>query len=87
MFETTQTKIVAVNEATALLPKIRIAYNELKALQALLARYKAGTDASFVASVNAIYPAADRAELAAVIAHTNALVTELETNHKAAIGI
>ena len=87
MFETSQTKIAALIEGTKVLASIRTMYAQAKALQILLARYTAGTDAVFIASVNGVYTAQERAEINAVLTKVNAFVTDLETNNKQIIGI
>lgn len=84
-FSTVQVKINAVNDAAGLQDTVRSVYQAGKRLQGLIARYQAGTDAPFVAAVNALYTQAQRAELSQMLTALNALVTDWETNHSGAL--
>lgn len=75
----------AVKGANNLLDLIRNLYESGRQIQALLALYQAGSDPTFNAAINALYTTAERAELAAMLAQVNTLVTDWQTNHAGAV--
>lgn len=84
-FDTSATKHLAVHDANSIMPSIYSAYTQLKLIQALLARYVAGTDAPFIAAVNALFNASERVELNAMLVAIGPLVLDWETNHANAL--
>lgn len=80
-FDAMTARMRAVRRATNLLAVARGAFEELKTLRTSLALYQAGTDPAFNAAVNALYTPTERAELAALIATSNTLLTNWEANH------
>jgi hypothetical protein len=83
---TTRARIDSVQAASGLLTRVHALYVHAKEMQSLLARYQAGTDAAYIAAVNAMYTAAERQELAAMLQQANALVSDWEANHAGVIG-
>lgn len=49
--------------------------------------YSAKTDTTFNAAVDAIFTASDRTELGVILGKINALVTDLEANHKGPLNL
>jgi len=84
-FDTFITKSNSARQALGMLVLVRSIYESGKQVQAALTAYQAGTDAAFVASVNALFTAGERTELAAIGTAISTLVTDLETNHMGAI--
>ena len=86
-FDNADAESQAARDANNLLAHVRGLYQSCKAAQDLLARYQGGQDATFTASVNALFNASERAEFVAMSAQINALVSDWETNHRAALGL
>jgi hypothetical protein len=86
-FETYSTKLAGIHRAITLLHEVRQMYTIGKDVQAVLALYIAGTDPALNAAINALFSAGERAELNTMLTQINALVSDWETNHAAAIGI
>ena len=84
-FATAQAKIDAVTQAGNVLGILRTVYQFSVQLQAALTLYEAGTDPTFNAAFNALFSAAERQELAAMIGDLSALVTGWQVNHPGAI--
>ena len=80
-FDTAQTKIRAVGRAGNVLGLLRTVYTHADELQSLLATYQAGTDPTLNAAMNAVYTAAERVELAAMITQLQTLKADWEANH------
>lgn len=79
MFEITDSKVESARQALDVRDTIRDAYESARTVRDLLALH--GTDPTYTAAVNAIYPAGERVELAAVAGLFAALVADLEANH------
>jgi hypothetical protein len=84
-FSTIKAIRASVADAHGLLDDYRAAYRACKRIQARVALYQAGTNTVFNATANATYDSAQRAELVAMLAQVNALVTNWETNHLSAV--
>jgi hypothetical protein len=84
-FDTSTAKARSVRDAVNVLQNVRAAYEAMKVVQGLLARYQANTDPVFNAAVNALHTAPERTELADMLLDVNALVIDWETNHALAI--
>ena len=84
-FSAIKTKRSSINNAYRLLDYVRGTYNAAKQAQTLLQLFQAGTDPTFNTAVNALFTAAQRTELAAMLTQINALVSDWETNHASAI--
>lgn len=82
-----QPTIQSVNQAAGLVNAVRGAYSQLKTVQAFMALYTANTDQTFTAAVNTIFTSAQRSELGNIAGDMGALITELETNHRSALGL
>lgn len=80
-FDATQAKITAVNKAGNVLGLLRTVYADAALLSQALTTYQAGTDPTLNAAMNAVYTAAERVELAAMIAQMQTLKADWETNH------
>ena len=80
-FENAQTKIRAVGRAGNVLGLLRTIYAHMDELQAMLATYQAGTDPALNAALNAVYSAAERTEIGAMIAELNTLKAAWEVSH------
>lgn len=80
-FDTSHTKMDSVRDAVDLLDRIRALYVHAKEMQTLLARYQAGTDATFNAAANALFTSAERTELGQMLSQVNTLITDWEANH------
>lgn len=80
-FETAQTKIRAVGRAGNVLGLLRTIYAHMDELQTMLATYQAGTDPALNAALNAVYSAAERTEIGAMIAELNTLKAAWEVSH------
>jgi methyl coenzyme M reductase alpha subunit len=80
------TKINSVYRAANLLDRVRGAYAAAKAVSTELTAYQAGTDVAYNAAVNALFSAAQRAELSAVAAQLATLVADWELNHASLVG-
>lgn len=87
MFETTDSKIGSVSQGLSVLGNIRAAYIQAKAVKQALDLFSSAADPVYNATINSLFTAVERAELAAVSAHFASIITELETNHKDAIGL
>lgn len=77
----------SIYSAMGILDQVRTIYREAKSVQALLAKYQAASEPVFNATVNAIHPPAERAELAAMLTQIAALISDWEANHATAIGV
>lgn len=86
-FDTSATRRESVKQANNLLDLVLHVYQSGKQVQTLLALFQAGTDPTFNAAVSALYSAAERQELATMLAQINTLITDWETNHRNAIGL
>jgi hypothetical protein len=86
-FDKVATKVSAYQDVTGILAAIRTTYAQMKRLQGLLTRYNAGLDTEYIGAVNTMFTAADKTELGTVLTKINSLVTDLETNHREAIGL
>lgn len=86
-FDNASAKEQSVRDANNLLAHLRGLYSSCKSAQALMARYQANTDPTFNGAVNSLFNASERAELSAMLTPINALVTDWEANHRAAIGL
>ena len=80
-FENAQTKIRAVGRAGSVLGLLRTIYAHMDELQTMLATYQAGTDPALNAALNAVYSAAERTEIGAMIAELNTLKAAWEVSH------
>ncbi len=86
-FDTTPATLSSIGQAASLIGGIRGLYSQAKSMQSLLALYVAGTDPKFNAAINTIFTATERTELNAMLTQVNALVTDWETSHRAALGL
>lgn len=77
MFETTEAKTSSVAQGLSVLNNIRAAYYQAKAVKQALDLFSAASDPVYNATINSMFTAAERAELAAVSAHFASLITEL----------
>lgn len=80
-FENTLTKVRAVGRAGNVLGLLRTVYAHSAELVDMLATYQAGTDPALNAAMNAVYSAAERQELAALIGQLSTLQADWEANH------
>ena len=80
-FDATQAKITAVNKAGNVLGLLRTVYADAALLSQALTTYQAGTDPTLNAAFNALFTAAERIELAAMIAQLQTLKADWEANH------
>lgn len=87
MFETYEAKSASVQYARMLRSDIQALYGNAKSAQDKLKLYQDATDPAFNAAINALFTAQERTELAAMLAEINALITDWEANHRAALGI
>ena len=85
-FDTSNARRESVRQANNLLDYIRSHYASGKQIQYLLALYQANTDPVFTASVNVLYTASERSELAVMLGQVNTLVGDWTTNHAGAVG-
>lgn len=67
--------------AMSLLTTMQSGYQQFVHLRALLAEYQAGTNTILNATINALYPAAERATLATIIGESNAFLAGLEARY------
>lgn len=86
-FDNSQPTIQSMNQATGVLNAVRGAYAQLKTVQAFMALYTANTNPPFNAAVNTLFTPAERSELGNIAGDMGALITELETNHRSALGL
>lgn len=84
-FDTSATKAASVKKASNILPNVHAVYEAMKIVQALMALYQAGTDATFTAAVNNLFNQSERTELGQMNAGITTLVTDWETNHAGAL--
>ena len=82
---TTRLKIASVHEASRIIQIIASVYIQAKRAQELLQLYTSGTDAPFVAAVNAMMTPAERQEIGAMLSDVNTLVTAWEAQHPGVI--
>jgi len=80
-FDATQAKITAVSKAGNVLGLLRTVYADAALLSQALTTYQAGTDPALNAAFNALFTAAERIELAAMIAQLQTLKADWEANH------
>lgn len=80
-FDATQAKITAVNKAGNVLGLLRTVYADAALLSQALTTYQAGTDPTLNAAFNALFTAAERIELAAMIIQLQTLKADWEANH------
>jgi hypothetical protein len=80
-FDTAQTKIRAVGRAGNVLGLLRTVYTHADELTQALTTYQAGTDPALNAAFNALFTAAERIELAAMIIQLQTLKADWEANH------
>jgi hypothetical protein len=83
---TTRATIQSVALGLGIWDEIRSVYQRAKSAQARLNLYQAGTDPKFNATVNNIFTAGERAELAQMLTQINNLVNDWELNHVDVIG-
>jgi hypothetical protein len=86
-FDSTTQALQSVNRAANLLPAVRSVYSQAKAVQELLNLYQANTDATFNATINALFTSAQRTELANMLGDVNTLLADWEANHRSALGL
>jgi hypothetical protein len=84
-FDTSATKRQSVQKANNVLANIQAVYAAMKIVQTLMTLYQAGTDPTLNAAVNALFTAAERTEITAMLGGINTLVTDWETNHAGAL--
>lgn len=87
MFETIVVTLESVKASWQLIFDLRSIYQACKLMQVKLALYQAGTDPAFNATINAIFSVQERQELGNILSDINTMVTDWETNHRAAIGL
>ena len=85
MFESTQTRIDDNHEAGKALGSVRQVYTSSKQLVSLLSKY--ATNIDFKTAVDDLYTVEEIAEFGAVFTELQALIVDLETNHRAVIGM
>lgn len=85
-FTTVRTKVNSYSRAAAVLPQLQTIYQQAQAVQSAVNDYQAGTDADFVAAVNTIFTAGERAQLATMLGNLNTLVTAWTNNHATLLG-
>ena len=76
-----QANIQSLHQAAAFAEDLRIAYRQLKQLQARMDLYQAGTNIVFNAAVNAAIPAAERAQIATMKPELDTLILSWETGY------
>jgi hypothetical protein len=86
-FDSATQKADSIREANNLLAHLRGIYQSCKAAQTTMQRYQANTDPVMNGAINAMYNAAERAEMGQMLNQVNSLVTDWEGNHAGAIGI
>lgn len=85
-FDNANAKRAAVREALNILPNIQAAYESLRIAREALIKFTANTDPDFVAATRALHTVAELQELNVMMTPVLSILTDWETNHKAAIG-
>lgn len=85
-FTAVRTKLNSYSRAAALLGQLQDIHQQAKDVQSSVNDYQAGADPDFVAAINAVFTAGERAQLAAMLGNLNTLVTAWTANHAALLG-
>lgn len=80
-FTTVRARLDSYGRAAALLGQLQTIYRQAQLVQDAVGDYNEGSDADFVAAVDAIFTAGERQQLATMLGNLNTLVTAWTNNH------